>query len=88
MTTTDDDTRLGLGWEVWVILVVFAGFGALGPFLVGLIGGVVVSEPAVTVAITPVPLDPSRVVAGIGAATVFALAAVGIIRTTDWHIPD
>lgn len=66
----------------------FVGFGALGPFVVGLIGGVVVTEPAGTVAIPAVPLDPKRVVAGIGAALVFALAAVGIIRTTDWHLPD
>ena len=88
MPTTDDGTRIGLGWEVWLILAVLAGVGFVGPLLFGLIGGMVDTGPAGTLSTPNVPLDPSRLAAGISGALVFTLLAVGLIRTTDWRISD
>ncbi len=88
MSTTDDGTRIGLGWEVWMILGVLAVVGLVGPLLVGLIGGVVDTGPAATRFTRDVPIDPSRVAAGISGALIFTLLAVGLIRTTDWQMSD
>lgn len=88
MSTTDDDTRIGLGWEVWMILAVLAVVGSIGPILFGLIGGMVDTGPAVTLPMTEVSLDPRRLATGISGALVFTLLAVRLIRTTDWQISD
>ena len=88
MPTTDDGTRLGLGWEVWMILGVLAVVGLTGPLLFGLIGGIVDTGSAVTRSTPAVSLDPSRVAAGVSGALTFTLLAVFLIRTTDWHVSD
>lgn len=88
MSTIDDGTRIGLGWEVWMILAVLAVVGSIGPILFGLIGGRFDTGSAVTLPMTEIPLDPRRVAAGISAAAVFTLLAVRLIRTTDWQISD
>lgn len=88
MPATDDGSRLGLGWEVWMILGVLAVVGLAGPLLFGLIGGMVDTGSAATRSTPGVNLDPRRVAAGVSGALTFTLLAVFLIRTTDWHISD
>ncbi|MEX2653635.1 MAG: hypothetical protein WD532_01255 [Acidimicrobiia bacterium] len=88
MSTTDDGTRIGLGWEVWFLLGCVAVAGAVVPVLVGLIGGF--TDPGTRPPPTgaPVDLDARRVVVGATAAAMFSLLAAALIRQTDWAISD
>ncbi len=71
-----------------MILGVLGVVGVFGPLLFSLIGGMVDTGPAVTRLTRDVPLDPSRVAAGISGALIFTLLAIGVIRTTEWQVSD
>lgn len=85
MSKTEDE-RLGLGWEVWFLLVLLAAGALVAIQVLGLLGAGfdTVSErrlPRGTVGI-----DLRRLLVGGSAAVALAGAATRLIVLTDWRL--
>lgn len=79
------DDRLGLGWEVWFLVLGLAIGGVAALVVPGLIGlAIDVAERNPTPG-GPVTIDPRRLAGGVAAAVALAAIAGWIIRTTDWR---
>jgi hypothetical protein len=84
--STTDNERLGLGWEVWFLLLGLAVGGLALTFLPGIIGVAFEVGPPNPLPTEPVTVDTGRLVVGVGMACAFAAVAIRIIRTTDWRL--
>ena len=75
-----------VGWEGWALVIIALGgvpAGLLFLPIVGVFGGT--SHPRYRPAPpSPLPLDPSRLVMGVGLALLLVVAAAWLIRRTDW----
>jgi hypothetical protein len=87
----NEDEAVGIGWEVWFLLLVVGGFVTAGVLTVALgVGGIEDFAPAAQVVIgipatgAGPPPDPVRAVLGVVAGGLFGSLAVWLIRTTDW----
>jgi len=84
--STTDDERLGLGWEVWFLLIGLAA-GVVGLALLrGIIGAGFDVGPPNPIPGEPAMVDLRRLAVGVGLAFASSAMAVRIIRTTDWRL--
>lgn len=79
-----------VGWEGWIIAIIALAGVPFGLLFLPLIGGIAggMDYPVRPGPATPAPpLQPARLMIGIGVAVVLAAIAGWLIRHTDWDTP-